>query len=110
MSEPRALSIPFVSFVTTRKIKVDALSQGLASENAFKSRHCVDGARQRSMLNARGLTKQRVETSSSVVDDLAVKMALADAAIRYHNIAKADVPDAYLRGDRGRSRIGRPPL
>jgi hypothetical protein len=42
----------------------------------------------------------KVETSSSVVDDITVKMTIADAAMRDHDVAKADVPNAYLHGER----------
>jgi hypothetical protein len=83
-----------------RRIKIDAATQGLEARNAFKARICVDGSRQGSLLAASGVRTGRVETSSSVVDDITVKMTIADAAMRDHDLAKADVPNAYLHGER----------
>ena len=74
--------------------------QGLEARNAFKARICVDGSRQGSLLAAAGIRTGRIETSSSVVDDITVKMTIADAAMRDHDLAKADVPNAYLHGER----------
>ena len=44
------------------------------------------------------------ETTSSVADDLLIKMVIADVAVRGRNMLKADIPDAYSQGH----RIGRP--
>ena len=100
VSVPRAAGQPLVPCVVMRRIKIDAATQGLEARNAFKARICVDGSRQGSLLAASGVRTGRVETSSSVVDDITVKMTIADAAMRDHDLAKADVPNAYLHGER----------
>jgi hypothetical protein len=100
VSVPAAAGLPIVPCVTQRKLKVDPASGALAKLNAFKSRHCVDGGRQRRLLEHYGVPSGHIETSSSVADDLAIKLTLADAAIHDRDTAKADVPNAYLHGER----------
>jgi hypothetical protein len=96
VSIPAAAGLPVVPCVTQRKLKVDP-----ARLNAFKSRHCVDGGRQRRLLeHYYGFPSGHIETSSSVADDLAIKLTLADAAIHDRDNAKADVPNAFTHGER----------
>ena len=97
---PRAAGLPIVPCVTMRRIKVNAATQDFETLNNYKSRHCVAGNRQGPMLTAAGVNTGRIETSSSVVDDITVKMTIADAAMSDHDLAKADVPNAYLHGAR----------
>jgi len=85
--------------VTQRKIKIDPATSKLASENAFKSRHCVDGGRLASLLK-RINADTDAETASAVACDLLIKMLLGDAAGRDRNLLKADVPNAYPQGHR----------
>ena len=99
-SVPAKLGVPIMPCVTQRRLKVDPATRRLQS---FKSRHCVDGARQTSLLDRAG-TPLDVETTSSVADDLLSKMLIADAAMRGRTLLKADIPDAYSQGQ----RIGRP--
>jgi len=97
---PRAAGLPIVPCFTMRWIKVNAATQDFETLNGYKSRHCVAGNRQGPMLIAAGVNTGRIETSSSVVDDITVKMTIADAAMSDHDLAKADVPNAYLHGAR----------
>ena len=99
VSVPRAAGQPLVPCVVMRRIKIDAATQGLEVRNAFKARICVAGNRQGPLLAAASVRTGCVETSSSVVDDITVKMTIADAAMRDHDLAKADVPNAYLHGE-----------
>jgi hypothetical protein len=89
--------------VTQRKLKVDQSSGRLAINNAFKSRHCVDGGRLAAVSRSRGQAAD-TETTSSTADDMLCKLVLADAAARDRDLTKADIPDAYAKG----KRIGRP--
>lgn len=100
VSVPATAGLPVVPCVTQRKIKIDPATGGLDKRNAFKSRHCVDGGRQRQLLDRYGVNVGHVETSSSVADDLCIKLTLADAALHDRDTAKADVPNAYLHGQR----------
>jgi hypothetical protein len=100
LSIPAAAGLPIMPCVTQRKLKVDPATGALAKLNAFKSRHCVARGRQRRLLEHYGIPFGHIETSSSVADDLAIKLTLADAAIHDRNTAKADVPNAYLHGKR----------
>jgi len=101
VSVPRAAGLPIVPGVTMHRLKVDAAMQDLELRNAYMSRHCVAGNRQGHLLVAAGFVNPgKVETSSSVVDNITVKMTIADTAMRDHDLAKADVPNAYLHGER----------
>ena len=99
-SVPAELGIPIMPCVTQRRLKVDPATHRVQQ---FKARHCVDGARMAGLLDRAGMPLD-VETSSTVADDLLIKMLLADAAMRGRGLLKADIPDAYSQGQ----RIGRP--
>jgi hypothetical protein len=98
-SVPHALGAPIAPCVTQRKVKIDPATQRLASNNAFKSRHCVDGNRLSALLERSGNALE-AETSSAVADDLLIKLLFADAATRDRDLVKADVPNAYPQGHR----------
>jgi len=96
---PGNLGIPVAPCVTQRRIKIDQATGRLASENAFKSRHCVDGGRLASLLKGMGVVND-AETASATACDTLVKMFIADAARRGRRLSKADVPNAYPQGSR----------
>jgi hypothetical protein len=104
-SVPQSRGLPIAPCVSQRKVKIDPATRGLASKNAFKSRHCVDGGRLASLLVRSGNASD-AETSSAVACDLLMKMLIGDAAVRDRNLLAADVPNAYPQG----KRLGGRPL
>jgi hypothetical protein len=103
ISVPIEGGLPIARCVTQRRIKVDAATGRLESRNAFKARHCVDGAHLQMLLTRKGIGTTS-DASSSVADEMLVKMLLADTAMRGRRLLKADVPNAYPQG----KRMGRP--
>ena len=101
---------PIMRCVTARKLKIDQATGRLADHNPFKSRHAGDGAHLE-MLRAMNAAKagESVDyhvATSSVADDMAVKLFLADASVRDRNLLKADISDAYVKGKRLERPIG----
>ena len=103
LSVPGDAGLPIARCVSQRKIKVDAATGRLESRNSFKSRHCVDGGHLKMLLARQGIGTTS-DASSSVADEMLVKMLLADTALRDRTLLKADVPNAYPQG----KRTGRP--
>jgi len=79
ISVPRALGISPARCVTQYRLKLNAATGQLEDRNGVKVRHCLDGGHQLVLLARDGFTGH-VQTSSSVVDDLVIKMLVADAA------------------------------
>ena len=102
-SVPNEQGLPIAPCVTQRRIKKDAATGALATKNAFKARHCVDGGRHAALLTRAGVDLGS-ETSSAGADDMLIKMMVGDAALRNRNLVKADVPNAYPQGKRGEGR------
>ena len=103
LSVPGNAGLPIARCVSQRKIKVDAATGRLESRNSFKSRHCVDGGHLKMLLARQGIGTTS-DASSSVADEMLVKLLLADVALRDRTLLKADVPNAYPQG----KRTGRP--
>jgi hypothetical protein len=99
VSVPRDLGLGVARCVAQYRIKADAATGGLDPRAGHKVRFCVDGGHL-SILNARGGFTGSVQTSSSVVDDLVIKLLLADAACYNRILVKADAPNAYMQGVR----------
>ena len=96
---PRALGINPARCVTQYRLKLNPATGQLEERNGVKVRHCLDGGHQSVLLARDGFTGH-VQTSSSVVDDLVIKMLVADAAGRNRCLIKADAPNAYMQGER----------
>ena len=101
-SIPNEAGIPIARCVTQRKLKIDPSTKALA-RNGFKSRHCVDGGHLATMLARLGSTTPG-QTSSSVADDMLIKLLVGDAANRRRVLTTADCPNAYPQA----KRLGRP--
>ena len=99
-SYPMSLGLPIAPCVTQRRIKIDPATKDLASSNAFKARHCVDGGRLDALLKQRSAGEGGGDFASAVACNLLIKMLLSDAAVRDRNLTKADVPNAYPQGKR----------
>ena len=89
--------VPLAECVTHRKAKVDPSSSELDKR---KSRHCVDGGRLAAFRRRLGLPSAPAGTIN-IIDDLALKLFLADLAGRGRRFLTADVKDAYAKGRRG---------
>ena len=103
ISVPADRGVPIARTVTARRLKLDPATGKLASKNAFKSRHNVDGGYlkvQRELMNQSDETNDdaQVPTTSTVVDDITLKMFLAYAARHDLEITTADVGNAYPKG------------
>lgn len=113
VTKPASLGKPIARTVTTRKMKVDQATGELAKNNAFKSRHALDGGYlqvQQSQLSKLGdasgnatAVEADVPSSATIADDMLCKLFLADAAMRDRSLTKGDVGDAYAKGERLRS-------
>ena len=94
--------VPIAPCVTQRKYKVDQATGRLEKKNGgVKSRHCVNGARLAAFRAHMGLPPA-AQGQSNIVDDLVLKMFLADAAGRRRYLTKADIGNAYAKGVRSR--------
>lgn len=105
-SELEKRGIPIARTVTVRKLKVDPATGGLDEHSPFKSRHSVDGAHLARQLKQKdereGKPHDPITATSNVIDELALKMLLAQAAEQDRNLTKGDVPNAYAKGIRNR--------
>ena len=94
--------VPIAPCVTQRKYKIEQSTGRLESKNGgVKSRHCVNGARLAAFREKMGLPPAATG-QSNIVDDLVLKMFLADAAGRRRWLTKADIGNAYAKGTRSR--------
>ena len=94
--------VPIAPCVTQRKYKIEQSTGRLESKNGgMKSRHCVNGARLAAFREKMGLPPAATG-QSNIVDDLVLKMFLADAAGRRRWLTKADIGNAYAKGVRSR--------
>ena len=100
-SKPKSLGLPIAPCVTARKLKLDKHTGQLDACDALKSRHCFDGNRHAALAARSGNTTFE-PTSSTVADDLLIKLGLGDAAERDREITKLDVGNAYVKGLRKR--------
>ena len=111
VSKPESLGVPIARTVTARRIKIDPATGRLAENNPFKSRHNVDGGylkvqqEQQRQDTAERSDDEQVPTTSTVVDDLTLKMFLAYAAEQDLELVKGDVGNAYAKGKSTR-RVG----
>ena len=84
ISKPADLDVPIARTVTARRIKIDPATGKLAEHNPFKSRHNVDGGylkiQQEQHNDAASPDDRDVPATSTVVDDLTLKMFLAHVA------------------------------
>ena len=94
--------VPIAPCVTQRRYKIDQSTGRLETKNGgVKSRHCVNGARLAAFREHLGLPPAN-SGQSNIVDDLVLKMFLADAAGRRRHLTKADIGNAYAKGVRSR--------
>ena len=103
MTKPNTLNVPIARTVTARRIKIDPASGKLAESNPFKSRHNVDGGylktQEKQLNNSPSNPDQvKVPATSTVVDDLTLKLFLAYAAKHNLDLVKGDVGNAYAKG------------
>ena len=102
ISKPADLDVPIARTVTARRIKIDPATGKLAEHNPFKSRHNVDGGylkiQQEQHNDAASPDDRDVPATSTVVDDLTLKMFLAHAAKHDLDFVKGDVGNAYAKG------------
>ena len=107
VSVPQGKGVPIGRVVTTSRIKIDQAT-GQLTKNWAKVRHALDGgflpiqfARMSTLRNSADQPDDSdTPASATVSDDMLVKMALADAAVRDLNLTKGDIGDAYLNGTR----------
>ena len=103
VSKPKQLGLIIAPSVTTRKIRLDKSTGCLDSHDPFKSRICYDANRVGLIAQSRGLDMPFEVTSSTVADDLLIKIALADSTDRNRSLSKLDVGNAYTKGTRKRA-------
>ena len=100
---PEGKGVPIARTVTARRLKIDPATGRLAEKNAYKSRHALDGGylkiqqeqmtgRQEEQPDADG-----VPATSTVVDDMTLKMFLAFAAKHDLELTKGDIGNAYAK-------------
>ena len=102
VTKPKTLGFIIAPCVTARKIRLDKSTGGLDSHDPFKSRICYDNNRLERIAASRGIDMPFEVTSSTVADDLLIKLALADSTDRNRSISKLDVGSAYTKGTRTR--------
>ena len=85
---------------TVNTLKLDVATGGL-TDKSYKSRHCFDANRWTREMDKRELPHFE-PTSSTVADDLLVKITLSDAAARDRHLTKLDESNAYAKGERRR--------
>jgi hypothetical protein len=103
VTKPRSLGILIAPSVTTRKLRLDKSSGCLDKHDPFKSRICFDDNRLKRVAESRGIEMPFEVTSSTVADDLLIKIALADSTDRDRSLSKLDVGNAYTKGIRKRA-------
>jgi hypothetical protein len=105
-SVPLNKGLPVARTVTQRRIKVEQSTGKLADHNPFKSRHCLDGGHYEQQLKAahrrNGTEEDTAISTSSVSDDLTVKLTFGHTAVEDNDLTKGDVGNAYAKGKRTR--------
>ena len=94
---------PVIPCVMARTFKIDRVTGEARTPRSFYSRLAADGAAQESMLERRGKgdeLKRPVHAQS--VDQLAVFMGIAKAAVHGLSLIALDAPNAYQQGKRTR--------
>ena len=100
---PEKKGVPIARTVTARRLKIDPATGKLAEKNAFKSRHNVDGGylkvQEEQLARSQSHNgEDQVPATSTVVDDMTMKLFLGFAAKHDLELTKGDVGNAYAKG------------